>query len=243
MLSDRHAAFLAARAVTGPVIERRGYATITDWRDLAAAGYPPELARKLVPVLLIPRYGLGGHPSAPQCRPDVEGRNGPMVNRDGRPMKYLAPPGSWNSLDCLAGTALADDIWVSAEGPIKADAMVAASGLAVVSFNGVYGWRSQGETILGLEVLARRRPWFHVVCDSDIATNPRVAGAMFRLAATLRRGGCKVRILHPPGENKVGVDDFLAGGGRIGQLVEEQRPTLTVRRAWACRRLATWGAT
>lgn len=230
MLSERHVDFLAARAVAGPVIARRGYRTVTESGDLAVAGFPIEQAKKLVPGLLIPRYGLDGQRSWPKFRPDPEGRNGPPR------AKYASPGNSWNFLDALPGTNLGGDVWVSAEGFVKADAMTLA-GVPVVAFDGVYGWRSQREPVLGLECLARPGRWFHVVCDSDIVTNPMVAGAMFSLAAWLRRCNCNVRVLHPPGETKVGVDDFLAGGGRLRQLVEAARPTLTVRRAWACRSL------
>lgn len=238
MLADHHAAFLAARAVTGPVLERRGYATVTDPGVLADAGFPDSQAEKLVPGLLIPRYGLDGRASWPKFRPDPEGRNGAVVNSAGHEMKYASPGGSWNFLDCLPGTILTGDLWVSAEGFIKGDAM-AAVGMPVVAFDGVWGWRSQRETVLGLETLARPGRWFHLVCDSDIATNAKVAGAMFRLAGWLRHAGCKVRVLHPPTLGpKVGVDDFLADGNGLTQLVEAATPTLTVKRAWATKRLA-----
>lgn len=214
------------------MIDRRGYRSITEPGDLAATGFPLDQAKRLVPGLLIPRYGLTGQPSWPKFRPDPEGRNGPPK------AKYVAPGGGWNFLDALPGTILTGDIWMSAEGFIKADAMTAATGYPVVAVDGVYGWRSQGDTILGLEVLAQRRPWFHIVCDSDIETNPKVAAAMFRLAGWLRHEGCRARVLYPPGPGKAGVDDYLAAGGDLGQLAEARRPTSTVRRAWACRGLA-----
>jgi hypothetical protein len=234
VLADRHVAFLAARAVTGPVIDRRGYRSVTDPDELFWAGFPAEQAAKLVPGLLIPRYGLAGASSWPKFRPDLEGRNGPVVNWSGHVIKYATPGGAWNLLDALPGTALTGDIWVSAEGFIKADAM-AATGLPVVAFDGVWGWRTQGGPLPGLETLARPGRWFHVVCDSDYRTNWRVAGAMCSLAKWLRSEGAKVRLLHPPGDDKVGVDDHLAGGGKMAQLVEAGRPSLTVRRGWACR--------
>lgn len=231
MLADRHVAFLAARAVTGAVVARRGYRTITDPGDLCLAGFPQAQAERLVPGLLIPRYGLDGRVSHPKFRPDPEGRNGPPK------AKYESPGGAWNFLDALPGTNLTGDIWVSAEGFVKADAMTAA-GMPTVAFDGVWGWRSQRETILGLEVLARSGRWFNLVCDSDIDSNSMVAGAMFRLAAWLRREGCKARILHPPSLGpKVGVDDFLADGNGLDGLVSIERPALTVKRAWACRKL------
>jgi hypothetical protein len=233
MLSEQHANFLAARAVPGSVIARRGYRTVTDPGDLCSLGFPEKQAKNLVPGLLIPRYGLTGHASWPKFRPDPEGRNGPPR------AKYEAPMGAWNFLDALPGTIITGDIWVSAEGFVKADAM-SATGLPVAAFDGVYGWRTKGGPILGLDTLARPGKWFHVVCDSDYRTNPRVAGAMCGLAKWLRSEGAKVRILHPPGEDKVGVDDFLATGGHMAQLVEAGRPSLTVRRAWACRLIGAW---
>lgn len=233
MLTPNHLAFLAARSVTGDVLERRGYRTITTPGELVALGFPERQAAGLVPGLLIPRYGLDGRASWPKFRPDPEGRNGPPL------AKYTSPGGSWNFLDALPGTRIrgGGDLWVSAEGFIKSDAMTAA-GVPTVAFDGVWGWRSDQATILGLEAVADRGRWFHLVCDSDFITNPRVAGAMLRLVKWLRAEGCKVRLLHPPGDAKVGVDDFLAGGGDIRQLVEAGRPSATVRHAWACRRLA-----
>lgn len=223
MLAAHHEAFLAARAVTGDVVERRGYRTIADWRELCAAGFPETQAKFLKRGLLIPRYGLDGKRSHfPKFRPDPEGRNGPITNRDGHVIKYASPGASWNFLDMLPGTKLGAEVWVSAEGFIKADAMTAA-GMPTVAFDGVWGWRSGGEAILGLEALAKPGRWFHLVCDSDIETNPLVAGAMFRLAAWLRREGAQVRILHPPGDDKVGVDDFLACGHCLSDLVEAPR--------------------
>jgi hypothetical protein len=233
VLAPNHAAFLAARAVPESVIARRGYRTVTDPGDLMALGFPDKQAHNLIPGLLIPRYGLAGAASWPKFRPDPEGRNGPPR------AKYESPGGAWNFLDTLPGTYLTGDIWVSAEGFVKGDAM-AAVGLPVVSFDGVYGWRTQGGPILGLEALARPGRWFHVVCDSDYRTNPKVAAAMCGLAKWLRSEGSKVRVLHPPGEQKVGVDDFLAAGGHICQLVEAGRPSLTVRRAWMSQRLVGW---
>lgn len=214
MLSERHLKFLAARAVAGPVIDRRGYRTVTEPGDLIAAGFPERQAKALVPGLLIPRYGLSGEPSWAKFRPDPEGRNGPPR------AKYVSPGNSWNFLDALPGTILVGDIWLSAEGFIKADAM-SATGMPVVAIDGVYGWRSQKDVVLGLEALAGPGRWFHVVCDSDFEENVNVATAMFRLAKWMRGEGCKVRILHPPSPgSKVGVDDFLACGGNVSQLVE-----------------------
>lgn len=220
VLASRHAAFLAARAVPESVIARRGYRTVTDPGDLMALGFPDKQAQHLVPGLLIPRYGLAGMASWPKFRPDVDGRNGPMENHRGHIVKYASPGNSWNFLDALPGTILTGDIWVSAEGFVKADAMTAVS-LPTVAIDGVYGWRSQKEVVLGLEALARPGRWFHLVCDSDFEENVNVATAMFRLAKWLRSEGCKVKILHPPSTDaKVGVDDFLAAGHNVVELVE-----------------------
>lgn len=242
MLADHHLAFLRARAVSDEVIARRGYETASRER-LATAGFSRDEAKKYGPGLLIPRYGLAGMPAAPKVRPDIEGRNGPVVNRNGHIIKYASPGGSWNFVDCLPGGLpfRGSDVWVSAEGFIKGDAM-ASVGLPVVSIDGVYGWRSQKQIVPGFEALCWPGRWFHIVCDSDFSTNPDVARATCWLAATLRKMGAKARVLHPPGEDKVGVDDFLAAGGRIPQLVEV--PRIVARRMWACRRLArAWETT
>lgn len=236
MLADRHLAFLRARAVSDAIIARRGYET-ADASVLVRAGFGFEEAKRYAPGLLIPRYGLTGAPTAPKVRPDIAGRNGPVVNRVGHVIKYASPGGSWNFVDCLPGSSPfgGGDLWVSAEGFVKGDAM-ASAGLAVVSIDGVYGWRSQREVVPGFMALVSPGRWFHIVCDSDFRTNPDVARATCWLASALRQMGAKARVLHPPGTGKMGVDDFLAASGQIGQLVEV--PRLVARRAVACRRFA-----
>lgn len=234
MLTDHHRALLAERAVTGAVVTRRGYDSVTDWHELAAVGFPERQAKLAHRGMLIPRYGLDGRPSWPKFRPDPEFHNGGP--------KYTSPGGSWNLLDALPGTNLRGDLWLSAEGFIKSDAMTAC-GVDVVAIDGVWGWKSAGAPILGLETLARPGRWFHVVCDSDVESNPRVASAMFSLAGWLRHEGAKVRLLHPPGQllrpgSKVGVDDHLAAGGTLDQLVPVVMPSCSVRRDWALRRFA-----
>lgn len=247
MLADRHLAFLRARAVSDGVIARRGYATITDPAELGRHGFSPKQAQRYVPGLLIPRRGLNGKLAAPKFRPDQEGRNGPVQNRDGKVTKYASPTGAWNFVDMLPDTRLhpGSEIWLSAEGFIKADAIVSSAGLPAVAIDGIYGWRSQGETVLGIEVLATPGRWWHVVCDSDYVSNPDVGWAMLRLRGWLRARGCRVRVLFPPSLGpKVGVDDFLAGGNDIGGLIEAgpQAP-LGVRRSAALRRfLEGWPA-
>lgn len=247
MLADRHLAFLRARAVSDEVIARRGYATVTDAAELERHSFSAKQAQHYVPGLLIPRYGFNGPSPWPKFRPDQEGRNGPLQNRDGKIIKYASPAGAWNFVDVLPRTRLhpGSDVWLSAEGFIKADAMVSA-GLPALGIDGIYGWRSQGEVILGLEVLATPGRWWHVVCDSDFATNPDVARAMLRLQGWLRSRGCKVRILHPPSLGpKVGVDDFLSYGNSVSQLIEVTRIEARMR-AFAGRAssrfFTAWGA-
>jgi putative DNA primase/helicase len=218
-LAPHHVDLLKARAVTPDVAKARGYTTIIAPAELELAGYAAGQIRRLpVPGLFIPRYGLNGVATWPQYRPDA-----PAYRRDGSAVKYVAPSGSWNFVDALPdalGTLASDaEVWVSAEGPIKADAMTSAGALAV-SMAGVWGWRSQGEPVRGLETLARWARWWHVVCDSDFTTTSDVPLAVCRLGAHLRGLGGKVRILHPPGDEKVGVDDWLAWGGTLDDLVQ-----------------------
>jgi hypothetical protein len=242
MLSLDHRLFLAARAVTGPVLGRRGYDTVTDPAVLVAAGFPESQARRLVPGLLIPRYALDGRRSWPKFRPDTAGRNGPVVNRRGDEIKYASPGGSSNFVDVLPGTPMYGwDVWLSVEGFIKADAMTAAGAALVAAVDGVWGWRSQGDVVVGLSTLVWPGRWFHVVADSDWSINPMVAVAVGKLAVWLRSQGAQVRVLHPPAFGaKVGVDDFLAAGGSLDGLVEERRPSPALRRERACEAAGRW---
>lgn len=234
-LAPHHAEFLAARAVSPEVAELRGYRTITHPVDLVlAGGFPPGQATKLGTGMLIPRYGLDGRPSWAKFRPD-----GVRRRADGTPIKYASPAGSWNLVDCLPARRLelldAPEIWVSAEGYIKGDSMTTAGLSPVLAVDGVWGWRGSEGPLPAWRVLSTQPRWWHVVADNDLAANDDVAIAAFRLGAYLQGLGAKgVRILHPPvGRKKVGIDDHLAQGGTLDELV--QVPAATVRRVLTSR--------
>lgn len=219
VLCPGHRRFLAERAVPEAVAAERGYRSVTDPGELLEVGFPRRQARYDTPGLLIPRYGLDGRATWPKVRPDR-----PRFRRDGTPVKYDSPAGSWSVLDCLPGRLEALDrapeVWVSCEGFVKADAMTGA-GVVAVAIDGVWGWRSAGEPLAAWAVLARRPRWWHLVADNDLVSSWDVPAAVARLGAHLKALGGRVRILHPPaGPAKVGVDDHLAGGGDLDGLTQ-----------------------
>jgi hypothetical protein len=219
--APHHRAFLDARAVPGWVADIRGYFTARSVDDLVAVGYPESQARKIpTPGIVIPRFGLDGKPACwPKYRPDV-----PANRNDGRVQKYVFAAGSWNMLDALPDTlprlASDEEIWLSAEGQLKADAMRGV-GVLTADIEGIWSWRSQGAPLKAFEVLAHWPRWWHVICDSDFATSSDVPLAVCRLALHLKQLGGKVRVLHPPAsDQKLGVDDFLARGGSLDGLTQ-----------------------
>lgn len=221
MIAAHHQDLLDARAVPGWVADLRGYRTITDPAELRREGFSPKQAT-VTPGLLIPRWSLAGRPAIyPQFRPDRPRRIGDHV------AKYELPAGAFTSLDVLPDSlaALRDgaECWVSCEGHLKSDSMRSAGAPATVALVGVSVWKTEN-THPAWEALVKASPgrWFNVVADSDFQTTVDVSMHVSRLAVHLDELGAPVRVLHPPGEpgHKCGVDDHLAAGGSLDDLVE-----------------------
>ncbi|MCP4371087.1 MAG: DUF3854 domain-containing protein, partial [Deltaproteobacteria bacterium] len=87
--------------------------------------------------------------------------------------------------------------------------------------NGVWGWRSKQDGILAdLDYIVWAGREVFVVFDSDVITKESVAQALARLTKILSRWGANITPVPLPqqGEDKLGVDDFKAGGGSLEQL-------------------------
>jgi putative DNA primase/helicase len=112
-------------------------------------------------------------------------------------------------------------LWIT-DGVKKADSLT-SRGACVISFTGVFNWRSQLGTLGDWEdVLLKSRNV--VICfDADARTNPNALRAMVRLGRWLKsRDTKKVWYLTVPaeinGKPVKGADDFLAGGGTLEEL-------------------------
>jgi len=222
-LAPHHAALIRDSAITPEVAAARGYRTVTVRAELRRLGFSEAQAR--VPALLVPVWTVRGDVGLYQLRPDR-----PRIVR-GKALKYETPRGARMMLDVppLARAMLADPRVPAfiTEGARKDDAAVSA-GLCCVALLGVWNWRGSNDQ--GGKVALS--DWEHValndgravyiVFDSDATEKRPVHAALTRLKAFLEARGATVRVIYlPPGPAgaKVGLDDFLAAGGTVEQLL------------------------
>jgi LSD1 subclass zinc finger protein len=227
-LRDRDREFLAARAIAPDVAAERGY-TATDGGNLAALGFS-RTQQALGAGLLIKVHTVDGGVAYQLLRPDT-----PRVDDDGKAgPKYEVPAGQRLVIDAhprirpqLGNPTVPLLICESAP---KADACISL-GYVAISVNGVWGWRGTnehgGKTILtDFEAIALNDRPVVIAFDSDTWTNHHVADATERLGAYLsRKGHVRVcRIPTAPDGSKQGIDDYIASGGDIAQLLADAVP-------------------
>lgn len=222
-LAAHHAALLHASAVTDVVAGRRGYRTVTTPTDLLALGFAAQQAR--TPALLIPVWGVGGEISLYQARPDT-----PRIDSRGRTVKYETAAGARMVVDVhpLVRHQVADPavpLWIT-EGVRKGDAAISAD-LCCIALLGVWNWRGTnaagGKVALpDWESIALNDRFVYVAFDSDVMTKPGVRDALARLSAFLESRGARVRLVYLPAGpegGKVGLDDYLAAGHTVEELL------------------------
>jgi len=224
---ERERDFLTARAIDPAVAAERGYVTAPD--NLRALGFS-ETQAALGAGLLIPVHDIDGDIAYPLFRPDT-----PRLTDNGKAgPKYEVPAGQRLVLDVhprvrpvLGNPSIP---LLIAESAPKADSVI-SRGYAAVSLNGVWGWRhtnaSGGKTIIpDFEAVALNDRVVTITFDSDVWTNHHVADAVERLGAFLARKA-KVRVCRippMPDGKKQGVDDYIAAGGDLGQLLANAVP-------------------
>jgi hypothetical protein len=236
-LTAAHLAHLRTSAISDEIIAERGYLSIhpgavNDVRGLPGSAHGVAILKRALHqgAIAFPAYRCGADvPTTWVLRPDL-----PRTDKRGKAIKYEWPASVTNILDILPRyrEALTDPsipIWLT-EGAKKADALATAFGAAIlpINLNGVYGWRGTnaqgGKTAIpDLHELALNGREIVLAFDSDMKTNKNVRGALMELARLLTaRGTAAVRFVAlPDGADgaKVGVDDFLAGGGTTDQLI------------------------
>lgn len=245
-LMPGHLAQLRASGLTDESIELGGFYSTTDTAHvLDALGRKPRSRWTGGACLMLPFYVPGS--SAPvfhRVRPDV-----PVLNKDGKPMKYCQPSGVGVMPYLPARTRLEGRLTSSApivitEGEKKA-ALLDQLGYCVIGLTGVTcfhdsaRWQTERELEVHPEI-AKHVSFTDRLCfiafDSDYATNPNVVREADHAAYIMRHAGAKdVRILAiPMGETgpdgkpgKLGIDDFYAlhGEQATRRLFADASPT------------------
>src|SRR5215204_217060 len=202
------------------VTKERGCRTITSRAELS--GFLKYQRR--APALYIPIFSPDGETTSAQLRP-----NNPRV-RDGKPIKYETPGGSEIILDVhprnMAAIKDASRRLWATEGIKKGDALT-SRGECAISLSGVWNWGKDGELLRCWEHVALEGREVFAVFDSDVMLKENVQLALERLVAALEPRGATVKVIYlsNAGDNsKVGVDDYLAAGGTVEELVDLAQP-------------------
>ncbi|MGH9939300.1 MAG: DUF927 domain-containing protein, partial [Blastocatellia bacterium] len=231
-LAPNHAKLIEDSAVSPGVAIERGYFTATKKAELKALGFKDY--QQLPPALVIPIYGVTGEIVNYQIRPDrpriLKSKNG----KASKPLKYETVADSQIRLDVppAARAWLGDSkrpLFIT-EGARKADSSV-SRGLCCVALLGVWNWRGSNDDG-GLTALA---DWesiafkskdaprkVYIVFDSDVMEKKGVYAAMKRLKPFLELRGADAKIIYLPagdGAAKVGLDDYLATGKTVDELL------------------------
>lgn len=222
-LDREHQALIDASAISPEVAADRGYSTARTKSALSQLGFSERQCR--VPALLIPIRNVHGEIANYQIRPDR-----PRIGDRGKALKYETPRGSRMSLDVpvAARSSLCDPgvpLFIT-EGARKADAGVSA-GLCTIALLGVWNFRGRnehgGKTALSdWEVIALNERKVYIVFDSDVMEKEAVNQALVRLKGFLESRGAVVRAIYlepGPGATKIGLDDFLALGNSVEDLL------------------------
>jgi len=231
-LSDEHLRTLVSGSAISPeVIKERGIRSVRRGRGQLPSVYSRRQKQR-APGILFTVHRPNGETST-IFRPDEPDPANPGHKYE-QPVKRLG--GSGNVLDThpsarhLVGDTSVPVIFT--EGVKKGDAITSAARaegieLLAISISGTWNWMSDGEPIpdmFDVPVEGRRT----LICfDSDVARNPGVQMACEALARHLTQRGAELEIvLLPdlPDGAKRGVDDHLANGGTLEQLLALARP-------------------
>lgn len=222
-LSNKHREMLETESgIDLTVIAGRGYWTA---RNRAQLTDLPKHARR-APTLVMPMYSPDGETVSYQTRPD----NPRPDRKTGEPVKYesIKPTIIDVHPDVLDEVRHGDEeLWVT-EGIKKADALV-SHGFPTVGLAGVWMFAvpknegGKGELLPCWDHVRLEGRTVNVVYDSDVMTKENVQLSLSRIVATLEERGATVRVVYLPDAedgSKQGVDDFLANGGTVSELIE-----------------------
>ena len=248
VLLPQHAKLIEGSGIAPEVARARGYRSCTAPDDglLRELGFTKPQRR--FPGLLVPIYNAAGELALHQYRPDH-----PRLVRK-KPVKYETPEGSRLVLDVPRSIReqLADPTvpLVVSEGSRKVDSAI-SRGLVAIGVLGVDGWRGTGErggktALADWADIALNGRQVRICFDSDAVTKKEVARALRGFKAFLESHGAFVGVIYlPPGPDnqKVGLDDFLADGHTVDDLVSlaedvirepEDTPRAELKTAFHC---------
>lgn len=220
---DHHAKLLRESAICVEVAQQRGYRSVDRRKELGQLGFTSP--QQQIPGLLLPVHDETGEIALYQYRPDE-----PRVHRNTlKVVKYETPSKARMTVDVPPRVRehLGNPnrpLWIT-EGIRKADAAVSA-GLDCLALLGVYNWRGTndngGTTALAFwESVALKSRRVYLCFDSDVMLKIEVHTALVRLGAFLSNRGAHVAYAYLPSSDggKVGLDDYLAAGGKVPDLV------------------------
>jgi hypothetical protein len=223
-----HRGYLKARGVADDVIAERHVFSVPTKSALHTLGFGRNTP---APAMVMPLWDVVGACDGYQIRPDA-----PRVGTSGRALKFEVPHGFKPRLDVHPRThpLLADPtvpLWFT-EGVPKGDALVSVGQAAVVLL-GVWNWT--GDSLADFEYLRAKGRRIYVCFDSDVMLKQSVHAALGRLGALLARRGADVAYVYLPDDaqgRKQGVDDYLAAGGTVAELLAEHTTTELRTPAW-----------
>jgi hypothetical protein len=221
-LSPEHRRTLEEESAIAPeVISERGYFTATDPAVLEELGFARSQRR--VPALVIPVHGVNGECRFHRARPDDPRED---ADKPGKFTKYEQPAKTGVALDVppQARPVLSDPskrLWI-VEGEKKADSLV-SRGECAIDVLGVWSWKREGRPLPDWDEIRLVGREVFVAFDSDAERNAQVRLARSSLARYLKERGATLRIIKlRDGQDgsKVGVDDLLAAGGTVEDMLE-----------------------
>jgi hypothetical protein len=214
-LSPEHATELAASSIPPEIAVKHGVYTAELREDL------PEWAQWMVDV-----HGDDVLPALvyPMMEPDgsvtgqVKPQPGTVVDKGGKPIKYISPSGGENSpqlpvirkVDAAVGVLLVEGV----KQALAADAWAPAD-WSIYRLCGITGWSRNGRPTAYLEVVEDLD--VVIVPDADAATNPRVFDGAVKLGKACKEWTEKVSFTRIEGAGTTGIDD------RLGELDSAER--------------------
>jgi putative DNA primase/helicase len=249
-LTTRHLEDLRKSGLSDEQIERCGFHSLQAPASIQAILRWKLYKGDLGDCLAIPFMSAEGQRNG-YCRlkPDRPRKGKEAGNK---PVKYESPKGLGNHAYFPPGTiaALKDPAipLLLTEGEKKA-AKADQEGFPCIAMVGVYGWQKKRtkdkdgkatgpreliDMLLSVNWTGRS---VYILFDSDAAANENVLSAEWHLAETMTRHGASVKIvrLPQPGQDKVGLDDFLVANSAdalrelIATATEPKQPKKTLK--------------
>ena len=222
-LSEHDAAYLEARGVSRRAAVAGGCYTAARPSEIPAAF--SERQRRRAPALIVPHPSPSGAVGY-QKRDHRPGKD----HKTGRIKKWVSPKGArpviavhpWTAHDVAGGSG---PLWV-VEGITRMLAL-ADRGIAAVSYAGCYLWQKDGEALEDWDSVNLEGRTVYDGPDADARINWQVQDQQAARIAYFESRGARVLAVSVPevdGDDKAGLDDYLAAGGSLEDLERSAAP-------------------